>query len=1122
MKKRILSILLTFIMLLGAFAVIPVNAETVAVAETEFGWNGHTAKAPEGDGTFENPYKISSPENLRWMQTFVVGGAQHFQTFGYDHELWIPTYSEGDNLESESPKTVDYESFKDAPQVYFEQTCDIDLNGKTLYAISSYIVAEGAENGTKTAKGQWFGGYYNGNGHSIKNGYISGGGKDNDNWNGGLFGTVWGATIENMVFDNVHATSHETTAMLVGKVLGAADFDKLGGHEDIFNARKTVIRNITVKDNCSITQTGANNETGLFAGGIVAMANANTTITNCINEADITVDANVLGVGGIVGLMHSNIVVDHCINKGDIYYTGSWTTTVNNEVTTSKALRQQCTFGGIVGSWGKDTSINGNSAITNCINEGSFASDVISKEASAGSSMLSYGGILGRAFGLVANDGATYTFNNNINAGADPSANISANVNGKAANRVAALIGSAWNNTTYDWVQLVATNCYSAPFTGIAGYPLLPSTSNPLVCSTSKTMLNDTTSRPCATADETCKTLDSVNKVYGLDLYVQINYEINGFEHNLLFVQTKPGENGTYSVRMINGVNSLDFKRLNYDVMLTVDGKQGLKTYSQSTVYTSFIEENNGVQIEHKASDYGYEYLSIITFNGLANGTTYTFGFTPKVVYSDKTVGEGDATVITVKDGNATYCKPDDVILGDIKINGADIDEFKIVYVENNEPTYYVADALRKYILQATGKELELIPNAQNADFEIRVGYSEVGNSVERGSYSVIQTGYDLELLFSGALAAEELVVQMRKLYMNNREYNVNLRAADGTLYVEENHPLKGDTAVSTGAKAVLEKDDAGDIRILYHNIHCYTIVKEAQEKGYEGTVDELYEKLVKTYAESLISYDPDIICLQEADNRAKVVLDMLKGKGYDCYRGLQGDVDNGSITEGYGYPIFWKSDKFRLVDSGTPWKDIWGNTFLNQLDNIVVGKGYGSNWVILEEIGTGKQFAVFSSHFTANSVADNDAAKGAYWRDYLAKQLTDEVSRIMSSEYGIDTVITGGDYNHRMNDPAEYNGTSYAPYERLLEGGLTNVRDVIDATDVEYLAMRRAHQYDNEKGMYTLNSAGCTVVDNSIDHILYRTNGDTIDLKRYKVCDDAFTCTLSDHAAHFVDFGWK
>ena len=211
--RKALSLILAVFTALGML-IIP----TVASAEPvslDSGWNGSSASAPQGTGTKEDPYLISSAEHLQWMSN-MLNGKQFLATIGYNGQLWHPTYTQGwDEIEAYGrgtteftvngkkenidgvPKTATLSELKNAPSAYFVQTCDIDLNGKNLKTIGAYWAYTG--NGSTRVKGQWFGGTYDGQGYSIKNGYFIPCGTSSAYWNGaGLFGNLWGATIKNL------------------------------------------------------------------------------------------------------------------------------------------------------------------------------------------------------------------------------------------------------------------------------------------------------------------------------------------------------------------------------------------------------------------------------------------------------------------------------------------------------------------------------------------------------------------------------------------------------------------------------------------------------------------------------------------------------------------------------------------------------------------------------------------------------------------------------------------------------------------------------------------------------------------------------------------------------------
>ena len=69
MKKRILSILLCCVMLVG---LLP----TAALAAGPDVWDGST-KAPSGSGSESDPYLISTGEELAWLATLAAEGSYY-------------------------------------------------------------------------------------------------------------------------------------------------------------------------------------------------------------------------------------------------------------------------------------------------------------------------------------------------------------------------------------------------------------------------------------------------------------------------------------------------------------------------------------------------------------------------------------------------------------------------------------------------------------------------------------------------------------------------------------------------------------------------------------------------------------------------------------------------------------------------------------------------------------------------------------------------------------------------------------------------------------------------------------------------------------------------------------
>ena len=174
-QNRVISLLLAACMMLSLCAALPFVASAEVVSTS--GWDGKTATQPEGSGTKDDPYLIADAANLLWLQK------------------QIPR---GDTVNDQHADVLAGKYTAKFAGMYFLQTQDIDLNGQEFMSIGYYFA-----NAKRTAS---FGGTYDGQGFAIRNGKITSqntGHGLNVNWGHGLFGMIHGATIKNIVLDNV-------------------------------------------------------------------------------------------------------------------------------------------------------------------------------------------------------------------------------------------------------------------------------------------------------------------------------------------------------------------------------------------------------------------------------------------------------------------------------------------------------------------------------------------------------------------------------------------------------------------------------------------------------------------------------------------------------------------------------------------------------------------------------------------------------------------------------------------------------------------------------------------------------------------------------------------------------
>lgn len=407
-QNRVISLLLVACMMLSLCAALPFVASAEVVSTS--GWDGKTATQPEGSGTKDDPYLIADAANLLWLQK------------------QIPR---GDTVNDQHADVLAGKYTAKFAGMYFLQTQDIDLNGQEFMSIGYYF-ANAKRMGA-------FGGTYDGQGFAIRNGKITSqntGHGLNVNWGHGLFGMIHGATIKNIVLDNVQVEGHGVTGAIVGRAAATAD-DKEKGET------LNVIENCVVNANCTVTanyptsvdtaKLSADYDQASRAGGIVGMAYG-TTVRYCVNHAAINVPGNWVMTGGVVGSAGYNTTVEYCVNTGKITYDLA---TYQNKA--------ECAVGGIVGfispySAGVvDKTLVGNTVIRNCYNSGIFYFNM--GENLAGNAIY-WGGILGGANSLSK---ATNKIENcyNLHALRKGENGIAANVTGNNY-RFGGLLGSYW------------------------------------------------------------------------------------------------------------------------------------------------------------------------------------------------------------------------------------------------------------------------------------------------------------------------------------------------------------------------------------------------------------------------------------------------------------------------------------------------------------------------------------------------------------------------------------------------------------------------------------------------------------------------------------------------------
>ena len=300
---------------------IDLDADAPVIDEGE-AWAGHSIAPETGDGTKENPYLMINAGNLRWLAEEVNGG-------------------------------------KSFSGVYFSQQNDIDLSGYSIPSIGYYYSSE-ADNAA-------FGGIYDGNGYSVKNGKIEAYSKTNSasaKYGYGLFGVIFGAVIEDVVLENVEVVGAGVTGAIVGRAASPLVSDSNFAGFNVISGCvvKSSVRMILCDISPLSTMNFDNEARSGRVGSICGMAHG-TVIDGCVSYANIKFGGDYGIAGGIVGSFGLNSTVSSSAFKGSLTLCDA-------------AATQTSMYGGIAGiispstKWGADYV--GFAQIKNCYNEGNL------------------------------------------------------------------------------------------------------------------------------------------------------------------------------------------------------------------------------------------------------------------------------------------------------------------------------------------------------------------------------------------------------------------------------------------------------------------------------------------------------------------------------------------------------------------------------------------------------------------------------------------------------------------------------------------------------------------------------------------------------------------------------
>lgn len=279
MKERFLSLFLVICMSVITIPSLSVSADTIDV------WDGTTDTSWSGDGSSNNPYLISTPEELAGLAYMVNSGTTYSgKYFKLTSDIIL-----NDNYQN-------YKNWGDNPPE------------NQWTPIGGHDVSNGKNNTYN------FEGFFNGNNHTVYGMYYL-----NNSLNYvGLFGCVQNATISNVNISQSHIKGNSYVGGIVGYAVT----------KDIYSTK--YYKEKTSISNChtSIKVTGNNSYIGGIVGYIYVAGSAyieNGDIATCIDGCSNTDGINGNSyVGGIVGYADiysyppETISITKCFNDGTI------------------------------------------------------------------------------------------------------------------------------------------------------------------------------------------------------------------------------------------------------------------------------------------------------------------------------------------------------------------------------------------------------------------------------------------------------------------------------------------------------------------------------------------------------------------------------------------------------------------------------------------------------------------------------------------------------------------------------------------------------------------------------------------------------------------------------------
>ncbi|MBE6543869.1 MAG: hypothetical protein E7675_05670 [Ruminococcaceae bacterium] len=400
---------------------------------------------------------------------------------------------------------------------------------------------------------------------------------------------------------------------------------------------------------------------------------------------------------------------------------------------------------------------------------------------------------------------------------------------------------------------------------------------------------------------------------------------------------------------------------------------------------------------------------------------------------------------------------------GSITCCDADITDFVIVLPTNHTAVEEnIAYFLKNHLYKSFGYSLDIVSDEDEHQYEILIGDTPGSESIkEAGKYSVIIKNGKLQLFASDPRGYEGLYD-----YIKNELFN---KEAKLPIALECGIRISRKTEGSMENGTLLSNTAYGNIRVAYYNV-------------YSGSNNSATPDVRQPFQKEIIrTYDPNVIGFQE-----------FSGKYHDDFAPMLEDLGYTMIKTSRGRsnctPIFYKSDKLELIDSG------------HYLYKDTGDYSKSISWGVFREINTQKVFAFFNTHFMFRR-------EGVDANEIRISNATEALGEFIKvqNEYPDIPMLLGGDFNCRISSD---------PHNVLTNGGLLSAWELAENKN-NSKGHHMFSTYDKELRIFTKWSDITTPYSTAIDHAYVSK---TTKVKTFSTVISYYTLWCSDHMPLMVE----